>query len=74
MKKIYQIQRLTFQHMGYCRIIRETTEKSNATWDEVEAYLALPEKHPGERKEAIEELHEYGITCYRNYRISEYTV
>lgn len=68
---MYKITKVTRTYKGSCTVTREHTVTSNGTMIDVDHVLSLPEKEPGDREEARDELNETGITCYRGYMIEE---
>ena len=69
---MYQIIRQSSRFApGNCTITRQRVIKNRATRTDVDAILALPEKYPGERDEAIDELESMGCAGYAGYMIFE---
>lgn len=68
---MYIIYKITSFYKGACKITKETLVNSNGSWADVERILAMPESYDGERKEAMDDLTDLGITEYHHYSISQ---
>lgn len=68
---MYKLTKVTSAYKGNCTITYERTITKRGTMKDVEYILSLPEKEPGDREEARNELKETGITCYHGYMIEE---
>ena len=65
----YRITKISTTYKGRLTITRETVINFTANCMDVFAIMAQPESYEGERQEAVDELKEMGVTCYRHMMI-----